>query len=296
MDAPIRSGEAGAAPCAIFAPGAQAIPLVAASPHSGRDYPEDFLAAARLDPLTLRRSEDGFVDELFATAPRRGAPLLCALFPRAFIDVNREPYELDPTMFEDRLPAYVNTRSPRVSAGLGTIPRVVANGHEIYPGKLSFREAQRRVDTLYRPYHRALEGLVRATLDRFGHCILVDCHSMPSAGDGRLRHNGHRRVDFVLGDAHGTACAPTVIDLAESVLAGHGYGVRRNNPYAGGFTTLHYGRPRRGVHALQIEINRALYMDERRIGRNGYFAELAGHLGELIAALGALDHRALQPA
>ncbi|MFQ5955566.1 MAG: N-formylglutamate amidohydrolase [Kiloniellales bacterium] len=293
MDARVRNSEACVAPCAIFTPGAQAIPLVAASPHSGRDYPEDFIAAARLDPLTLRRSEDGFVDELFAAAPRCGAPLLCALFPRAFLDVNREPYELDPGMFEDRLPTYVNTRSPRVSAGLGTIPRVVANGHEIYPGKLSFREAERRVETLYRPYHEALEGLVGATLDRFGHCILVDCHSMPSVGSSRDRDNGHRRVDFVLGDAHGTACAPAVTDLAETILARHGYLVARNNPYAGGFTTLHYGRPRRRVHALQIEINRGLYMDEQRIGRNGYFAELIDHLGELIAALGALDKDAL---
>ncbi len=134
--------------CAIFAPAAQAIPLVAASPHSGRDYPDDFLAAARLDPLSLRRSEDGFVDHLFAAAPGRGAPLLCALFPRAFVDVNREPYELDPAMFDDALPSYVNTRSPRVVAGLGTIPRVVADGQEIYPGKLRFQEAQRRIQTL----------------------------------------------------------------------------------------------------------------------------------------------------
>lgn len=293
MEAPVPEAAARADPCAIFAPDAQAIPLVAASPHSGRDYPDQFVAEARLDPLTLRRSEDGFVDELFAAAPRRGAPLLCALFPRAFVDVNREPYELDPAMFEDALPAYVNTRSPRVTAGLGTIPRLVANGHEIYPGKLTFGEAERRIETLYRPYHAALQRLVRATLERFGLCILVDCHSMPSVGGPTDRDRGHRRVDFVLGDAHGTACAPALTDLAEAELEGRGYVVARNNPYSGGFTTRHYGRPRRRVHALQIEINRALYMDEERIGRNGNFAELVEHLGELVAALGALDARAL---
>ncbi len=282
--------------CAIFAPAAQAIPLVAASPHSGRDYPDDFLAAARLDPLSLRRSEDGFVDQLFAAAPGRGAPLLCALFPRAFVDVNREPYELDPAMFDDALPSYVNTRSPRVVAGLGTIPRVVADGQEIYPGKLRFQEAQRRIQTLYRPYHTALQQLVRATLARFGHCVLIDCHSMPSIGAANGRDKGRRRVDFVLGDAHGTACAPALIELADAVLSRHGYLVRRNNPYAGGFTTQHYGRPRRRVHALQIEINRALYMDEERIGPNRHFSELIDHLGDLIAALGTLDGPALATA
>ena len=293
MEAPVPDSARRPGPCAIFAPAAQAIPLVAASPHSGRDYPDDFVAGTRLDPLTLRRSEDGFVDELFAAAPRRGAPLLCALFPRAFVDVNREPYELDPAMFEDTLPSYVNTRSPRAIAGLGTIPRLVANGHEIYPGKLTFREAERRIETLYRPYHAALRRLVQDTVARFGHCVLMDCHSMPSVGGPGDRDRGHRRVDFVLGDAHGTACAPAVIDLAESVLYGHGYVVARNNPYSGGFTTRHYGRPRRRVHALQIEINRALYMDEERIGRNGNFADLVAQLGDLIAALGALDRRSL---
>ncbi len=293
MEAPVPDTARRASPCAIFAPAAQAIPLVAASPHSGRDYPDHFVAEARLDRLTLRRSEDGFVDELSAAAPRRGAPLLCALFPRAFVDVNREPFELDPAMFEDTLPSYVNTRSPRVIAGLGTIPRLVANGHEIYPGKLTFREAERRIETLYRPYHAALRRLVHDTVARFGHCVLMDCHSMPSIGGPGDRDRGHRRVDFVLGDAHGTTCAPALIDLAESVLDGHGYVVARNNPYSGGFTTRHYGRPRKRVHALQIEINRALYMDEERIGRNGNFAGLVGHLGDLIAALGALDRRSL---
>src|SRR5881227_2730951 len=161
-------------------PPRHAIPLVVASPHSGAAYPDDFLAAARLDPLTLRRSEDSFVDDLFAAAPDLGAPLLAARFPRAYLDVNREAWELDPTMFSDALPNYVNSRSPRVRMGLGTIARVVASGEEIYARKLYFAEAKQRVDDLYYPYHQTLRGLVQETAEAFGGCLLVDCHSMPS--------------------------------------------------------------------------------------------------------------------
>jgi N-formylglutamate amidohydrolase len=293
MEALVQTAEGATEPYVILAPVVQGIPLVAASPHSGRDYRPDFIAAARLDPTTLRRSEDSFVDELFGAVPRRGAPLLCALFPRAFVDVNREPYELDPGMFDEALPAYANTRSPRVVAGLGTIARVVANGQEIYGGKLSFRAAHHRIERFYRPYHAALGRLTGATRDRFGHCLLIDCHSMPSVGGPTDRDRGRRRVDFVLGDAHGIACAPALTDRAQRVLEGFGYLVARNNPYAGGFTTQHYGRPRQAVHALQIEINRALYMDEERIVRNDYFSTLADQMSELIAALGALEARAL---
>jgi N-formylglutamate amidohydrolase len=289
MEALVQNIEEAAGPYVVLAPAAQRLALVLASPHSGRDYPPDFVATTRLDATTLRRSEDSFVDELFGAAPRLGAPLLCALFPRAFVDVNREPYELDPAMFDEALPAYANTRSPRVVAGLGTIARVVANGQEIYGGKLTFQAARRRIETLYRPYHSALARMTGATRARFGRCLLIDCHSMPSVGGPTDRDRGRRRVDFVLGDVHGTACASALIDRAHEVLTGFGYGVARNVPYAGGFTTQHYGRPGAGMHALQIEINRALYMDEARIVRNDYFPTLAGHMTELIAALGALD-------
>ncbi len=273
----------------ILAPERQTLPLVFASPHSGANYRPEFLAASRLDALALRRSEDSFVDELFGWAPRLGAPLLRALFPRAFVDPNREPFELDPTMFEDALPAYANTLSPRVAAGLGTIARVVANGAEIYRGKLSFDEAQRRLRRYYWPYHRALAGLVERTQGAFGCCVLVDCHSMPSIGRPRERDHSHSRLDFVLGDCHGNSCAPLVVDLAESALRDLGYRVARNTPYSGGFVTRHYGRPREGVHALQIEINRALYMDETRIRRAPAMAGLKQDLRALIAALGAVD-------
>lgn len=277
------------APHETLTPECQTLPLVFASPHSGTNYRPDFLAASRLDPLDLRRSEDSFVDELFAWAPRLGAPLIRALFPRAFVDANREPFELDPAMFEDELPSYANTLSPRVAAGLGTIARVVANGADIYSGKLSFEEALRRLRRYYWPYHRALAGLVERTRSEFDCCILVDCHSMPSVGGPRDRDRGHNRVDFVLGDCHGRSCTPVVMDVAESALRDLGYHVARNTPYSGGFVTHHYGRPGEGVHSLQIEINRALYMDESAIRRAPSMAGLKEDLRLFIAALGGIS-------
>lgn len=277
----------------IQAPPVQTLPVVVASPHSGRHYPPDFLAAARLDGRALRKSEDAFVDEIFAAVPQLGAPLLRALFPRAFLDVNREAYELDPEMFADSLPAYVNTRSPRVAAGLGTIARVVANGEEIYRGKLQFADAVQRITRFYHPYHGALKQLIDATAAHFGHCILVDSHSMPSAGSAERDRDG-RRVDLVLGDCFGSACAPIVIDTAERLLRSKGYTVNRNTPYAGGFTTRYYGRPRTGVHTLQIEINRDLYMDEATLDRLPYLNTLAEHMAELVGTLGEIDGSSLR--
>ncbi|MDA0701787.1 MAG: N-formylglutamate amidohydrolase [Proteobacteria bacterium] len=277
----------------VIAPEEQTIPLVFASPHSGTSYPDAFVAASRLDSLSLRRSEDSFVDEIYAGVPERGAPLIRARFPRAYIDPNREPYELDPEMFEDELPSYVNTRSPRVGAGLGTIARVVANGEEIYRDKLSFGEAKARIERCYWPYHQALSHLIDNTRARFDTCLLIDCHSMPSIGGPMDRDAGHRRVDFVLGDVFGTACASFVTDAVEKFLRERDYNVTRNLPYAGGFTTRHYGRPQTGVHALQIEINRALYMDEERFERRPYISELNETMSELSARLGALAADAL---
>ncbi len=279
----------------VVRPAHQTLPLVFASPHSGSDYPAEFVQGSNLDPLSLRRSEDSFVDQLFAAAHGRGAPLLRALFPRAFCDPNREPYELDPAMFEDDLPAFANTRSPRVAAGLGTIARVVANGAEIYGGKLRYAEISSRINGYYKPYHAALRALVDQTRDAFGFCILVDCHSMPSIGGPTDKDPGESRVDFVLGDCFSTACAPAITDMAERVLTGMGYAVTRNDPYAGGFTTRHYGRPADRLHALQIEINRALYMDEEAIRPNAYMPTLARNLGQLIDALGRLVPRELVP-
>jgi N-formylglutamate amidohydrolase len=273
----------------------QTVPMVLASPHSGADYPPDFLAASRLDPLTLRRSEDSFVDEIFDPGPDLAAPMLKARFPRAYLDPNREPFELDPAMFEDALPPYVNTRSPRVRVGLGTIARVVATGDEIYARKLRFAEATERVERLYRPYHRALKQLLAATRENFGCYLLVDCHSMPSSIAQGERAGGRGRADIVLGDCHGTACHPIVTETAQAVLRAKGYQVARNTPYAGGFTTQHYGKPHTGGHGLQIELSRGLYMDEQSFDRLPSLVRLAADMRELLVALAAIDRVLLRP-
>jgi N-formylglutamate amidohydrolase len=271
------------------APAVQAVPLVLASPHSGADYPAELFAASRLDPLALRRSEDSFVDEIFGAAPDLGAPLLAACIARVYLDLNREPWELDPAMFCDALPRYVNGASPRVRMGLGTIPRIVASGEEIYARKLRFAEAQQRVNAVYFPYHRALQGLVDDTVARFGSCLLLDCHSMPSSfGSG-----GGEMVDIVLGDCHGAACAPAIIAAARGFLVERGFAVAVNAPYAGGFTTDHYGRPRRRRHALQIELSRALYMDEAGYSRKPGLARLAEAMAGLVACLGRVAQECL---
>ena len=269
----------------IDRPKSQLVPYVFASPHSGRNYPKAFVAASRLNALDIRKSEDSFVDELFADAPVHGAPLLKALFPRAYVDPNREAWELDPRMFEDKLPRYVNTASARVYAGLGTVARVVSNGEEIYDGKILFAEAKQRIESVYMPYHQALSGLIAETKERFGRCILIDCHSMPSVGGPMDRDHGNQRVDFVLGNNHGETCAPELMKLADSTLRAAGYVVRLNNPYSGGYTTRHYGKPRDQVQALQIEINRHLYMDEARVERGPGFDDLKRDISHLITVL-----------
>jgi N-formylglutamate amidohydrolase len=265
-------------------PARHTLPLVVASPHSGADYPDSFLASARLDPQALRRSEDSFVDQIFAAAPALGAPLIAARFPRAYLDLNREAWELDPTMFSDALPSFVNVRSPRVRMGLGTIARVVASGEEIYARKLRFSEARQRVETLYRPYHQALRRLIDDTAARFSGCLLLDCHSMPSAASG----GGPDGADIVLGDCHGAACTPAIVEAARLYLARRDFAVALNAPYAGGFTTDHYGDPRHGRHALQIEISRALYMDERRYRRKAGFERVATEMTGLMTYLATI--------
>jgi N-formylglutamate amidohydrolase len=272
-------------PFLVAEPETAAVPLVFSSPHSGDRYPDAFVAGARLDALTLRRSEDAFVDELFDAAPESGAWLIRATFPRAYVDLNREPWELDPTMFDGPLPSFVNAASPRVGAGLGTLARVVANGAEIYRDKLNFADARKRIETLYMPYHAALEALVAARVVQSGRCALVDCHSMPSVGGPMDRDPGRRRLDFVLGDGFGTSCVPALVEAAEAYLKRCGYAVGRNDPYAGGFITRHYGAPRAGRHALQVEINRQLYMDELAIAKNAGFGALRAALAGLVREL-----------
>lgn len=256
-------------------PASWSIPFVFNSPHSGRCYPFSFMEQSRLDPLSIRRSEDHFVDELFAGAVGMGAPLLVANFPRAFLDVNREPYELDQRMFSGPLPPFANTGSMRVAGGLGTIPRIVAENMEIYSAKLSVEEGLSRIENVYKPYHACLRRLVASMHARFGFGILVDCHSMP--GNIRLSGSGVR-PDIIIGDRYGTSASAEISRAAVNFFEDMGFVAVRNKPYAGGFITEHYGRPVRGLHALQIEISRSLYVDEATLARKADFDALAAAL------------------
>jgi N-formylglutamate amidohydrolase len=277
-------------PIEVLMPASAGAPFVFTSPHSGRLYTSAFLAASRLDARTLRKSEDCYVDELFRPVVGLGAPLLTARFPRAYVDVNREPYELDPGLFRDRLPDYANTQSVRVVGGLGTIARIVAESEEIYRERLTVAEALERIEQLYKPFHAALGGLIEETRRHFGLAVLVDCHSMPSAN---MAANGGPRPDVVLGDRFGSSCASDLTQIAREAFARRGFQVALNRPYAGGFITEHYGRPSRGVHALQIELNRALYMDEESFERTADFALLRDSLTEVMRDLLAVFPRAV---
>ncbi|GAB4235469.1 MAG: N-formylglutamate amidohydrolase [Methyloligellaceae bacterium] len=269
-------------PFTIRRPPVHTSPVIFNSPHSGRVYPRSFIEASCLDALTLRKSEDCYVEELFAGAPDHGAPLMYAHFPRAYLDVNREPYELDPALISDKLPRYANTQSVRVVGGLGTIARVVAESQEIYREGLPLEEALRRINLLYKPYHDALAGLMEETRNRFGSAVLIDCHSMPS---NPALDNGGPRPDFILGDRFSTSCNPELTRFAARTLKRLGYVVTLNKPYAGGFITEHYGRPSQGFHSLQVEVNRALYLNETNFTRNRRFPRLRRDLTAFIAAL-----------
>lgn len=290
-----RSGEAGtdpvldglaAKPFRIERPDVQSVPFVFASPHSGRCYPPSFTAASRLGELTLRRSEDAYADELFAGAVTLGAPLIAAEFPRVFIDANRAVSELDGRMFEPALSLEADATSPRVVAGLGVIPRIVRDGAEIYRGKLLPSEADARIALFYRPYHAALAKLVEDTFVRFGAAVVIDCHTMPS---------GAAVPAIVFGDCHGTSASPALLRQAERAFAEAGFTTARNAPYAGGYTTHHYARRETGLHALQIEVNRGLYLDEDAVAKGARFAEVRGRLTTALTRLLAFDTVSLRP-
>ena len=280
-----RAAEDGAAP---------PTPLVFASPHSGRFYPDDMMVAAALDPQAIRRSEDAFVDDLIAAATGLGAALITARCARAYIDLNREAFELDPGMFADELPEFARARTARVAAGLGAIARVVSEGQEIYARKLTFAEARARIEWAHRPYHAALERLIGEAHRAHGFAILIDWHSMPAAA----ARAGGRDIpcDMVLGDRFGAACAGLLTSRVERELEAMGYRVARNTPYAGGYTTEHYGRPSRRTHALQIEINRALFLVAAKLSPTAGFEKLKSNLESLTRTLAAADWSALHSA
>ncbi|WP_135079189.1 N-formylglutamate amidohydrolase [Terasakiella sp. SH-1] len=272
----------------ILRPEEQTAAVVYASPHSGHHYPKKFVDNSPLDPVALRRSEDAFVHEIYESCTGFGSPLIKANYPRAYLDLNREPYELDPSMFDAPLPSYVNSDSPRALAGLGTVARMVTTGSPIYPGKLNFEEIDQRIKDIYHPYHIALRQLIENTLHKFGNCLLIDCHSMPS-GVTHNHNDANASSDIVLGDRFGASCHHWITDHIHSLLEREGFSVKRNRPYAGGFTTQHYGRPDQGVHTLQIELNRALYMDEHNITRLQAMNSVQRHFKTVIHQISQID-------
>ncbi len=265
-------------PFSVLRPEHIETPFIFNSPHSGRTYPSSFLSASRLTAAALRKSEDAYVDLLLAGVVNIGATLMHAHFPRAFLDVNREPYELDPALFAETLPDYANTHSLRVVGGLGTIARVVNEQEEIYRGPLSVNAALERINRLHKPYHAALMALLDDARRMFGYAVLIDFHSMPSYQGDR---NNIQKVDFVLGDRFGTSCPREMVRLVERFLTGLGYKVALNKPYAGGYITERYGIPDEGMHTLQIEVNRALYMDEDSLALRRDFRNLRADLTSL---------------
>ncbi len=268
-------------PVTVLRPPRQTVPIIFCSPHSGRTYPAAFLDASRLAPLPLRRSEDAYVDALLGAAVAHGAPLITAEFPRAYLDVNREPLELDPRLIDGAMPRGANTQSARVAGGLGTVPRLVADGEEIYAHRMPLAVAMQRIERLYIPFHDALAALVIETQRRFGVAILVDCHSMPSASTG---HAKALRPHFVIGDRFGTSCAADLSRTVARSLSSVGYDVQANKPYAGGFITEHYGRPHERIHAIQVEINRSLYLNEATLELSADFTACVTAVDGLIRA------------
>ncbi len=267
---------------AIERPAAQTHAAVFSSPHSGCEYDAAFIGQSVLDAEVLRSSEDCHVDALFSGVSALGCPLLRARFPRAYLDVNREPYELDPDMFEDALPHFVNASSHRVAGGLGTVPRVVAENRAIYRRKLRWAEAHDRIERFYFPYHKALTGLVQQTEERCGSVLLVDCHSMPSSAVLHVTPRFARRPDFVIGDRYGATCDSQVSEFLLELFARYGFHAVRNKPYAGGYITQTYGRSGHSKQALQIEVNRGLYMNERTLERRRDFSALRSALSRLL--------------
>jgi len=290
MQAFAAEADRGGPQCETIEPRRLDSPLVFSAPHSGRVYSPAFLAASNLDLPVLRSSEDVAVDDLFAAAPLHGAPLLRANFPRAFLDVNREPYELDPKLFDEPLPEFANTRSLRVASGLGTIARVVSEGRPIYRARLELAEALHRIEICYKPYHAQLESLMNRAAEKFGVVYLIDCHSMPSrmpTGDSRRPYEAVG-ADFVIGDRHGASCDPAFSHRVHALLAGLGYRVARNKPYAGGYITSHYAGRSRNRHALQIEVNRGLYLDETTLRPLPRYEQVKADLARLIAEIAGI--------
>ena len=275
----------------VIEPKRRTTSVLFASPHSGRDYPQDLLSRTVLDPVTIRSSEDAFVDQLFSSAPRFGAPLLLAKTPRAYVDLNRSADEMDHALIEGVRKVSGN---PRVASGLGVIPRVVANGRAIYRGKLTREEADNRMKTVWYPYHAALQGLIAKNVEDFGRAILIDCHSMPHEAIQTMSRGRHA-PDVVLGDRFGATAAGSIVDTVEAIFTSAGLTVARNSPFAGAFTATHYGFPSKGQHVIQVEIDRGLYMDETTLMPHSGFDAFRQTVNQVIAAIAAIGRRDAMP-
>lgn len=276
----------------LFLPATRDTAVVFASPHSGRDYPSALRSASPLDDCAIRSSEDAFVDLLFGDAPLHGAPLLAARIPRAFVDLNRAPDELDPALIDGVARGGLN---PRVSSGLGVVPRVVANGRPIYRARLSRAEAEARIADIWRPYHRALQALLDESRLAFGDSILIDCHSMPHEAIAAHARPGRPAPDVVLGDRFGATAAPGITDAVEAAFVDAGFTVSRNNPFAGAYVTQAYGRPSSGQHVVQVEIDRALYLDEARVRPGPGFEPLRARLAAVTSRIAAIGRQRPMP-
>lgn len=266
----------------LFLPAVQTVPFIFSSPHSGRDYENTFLGQSRLDALTLRSSEDAFVDQLFALAPHHGAPLLAARAPRAFLDLNRAPDELDPALIDGAPRAPHN---PRIASGLGVVPRVVSGGRLIYDRRISQQEANTRLTRYWQPYHRQLRHLMLDTVQRFGRAVLIDCHSMPHESIESYSRKSGPLPDVVLGDRFGAAASCDVVAEIEAAFLAAGLRVARNTPFAGAYITQAYGRPSRGQNVVQVEIDRALYLDEARVEPRPDFPAFQALISGVIAQI-----------
>lgn len=266
-------------PFRIIGPVEPTAPVVLASPHSGREYPPAFLAQSRLSLGQLRRAEDAYVDELLGDAVALGVPLVAARYGRAYLDLNRDVDELDPAMIADPLPPSAGQASDRVAAGLGVVPRIAAHGLDIYASRLRLADVQSRVGALHRPYHTAIDELLVRARQRHGYAVLLDCHSMPTPPGAATA------PQFVLGDLHGQTAAPCLVEAIEAVISRDGFRVARNTPYAGGYTTLRHADPADGIHVVQVEVDRALYMDSARLARHAGFTAVAATLKRLVGAL-----------
>lgn len=252
-------------------------PFIFACPHAGRDYPRRLLSQSPLPLETLRRSEDAYVDQLIPSYARQLVPMVQARFPRLFVDVNRSPRELDPMLFSGPLEDASESRSNRVLAGFGVIPKLAADGRPIYPSRLPSGEARARLRHCFRPYHQSLAALVEEARQRFPRVLIVDWHSMPSNAG-----TGGKLADIVLGDLHGVSCHDSDTAIWEEAFEAEGFSVRRNAPYAGGYVAAHYGQPPSGVSVLQIEVNRGLYMDERRVARSRHFKAFSERIAQVV--------------